>query len=82
MPNPNSPPNHPREGDTLWRGSGGTRKEMKDAKDMEQNGAFDGEVRKHSTIQPVEGRQLQNKPNQTRPDHTPTYPRNLSACDG
>lgn len=69
MPNPNSPPNHPREGDTLWRGSGGTREEMKDAKDVEQNGAFDGEARKHSTIQPVEGRQLQNKtkPNQTTP---------------
>ena len=33
MPNPKSPPNHPREGETLWRGSEVIRKgEMKDAK--------------------------------------------------
>lgn len=76
MPNPNYPPSHPREAETLGGGSGATRKEeVRDASKREGT-EHSMKMRKHSTNQLAEGRQLQN---QTKLK-TDTHARNLSVA--
>lgn len=74
MPNPNYPPSHPREAETLGGGSEATRKEeVRDASKWEGM-EHSMKMRKHSTNQLAEGRQLQNKTKLK----TDTHARNLS----